>query len=463
MLLRPATFASLFFSFACAHPVPATATPASFREPTPAIRLLGSRGEALDVKKPLLRATETRPVVEGLDAGEWVTFRAKEGLSESWARLRASEQGTLDVTRAPALEGTWEGADAEAWLWSMRPVSERPLGPSPLVLTVERKGKPALTLTVNRTDISPEVTVTAVKQPQVNGDWVMPRGDGPFPALIVLGGAEGSNGASLRRALDLATAGFACLALSYFGDDGLEPTLSKIPVERVGEALTWVAAQPHIDGQRLGLVGDSRGGELALIAAANFRQVRAVAAIVPSGLQWGALKNPNETAWTLGGKPLAFVPWSGVPAQSVRDAWGRTTVTSLGIFTSSLSRASPSKVAAATIPVENISGPVLLIGAKDDQVWPSCQLAEVARARLAKHDHLERYGDVLRCFEGAGHRIGVPGSSTMSHSREIIGDTLVNKGGTPQGAARAERETRAMLRAHFERALKSYFFNPKPT
>lgn len=446
-------------SFACAHSGPGPATvataPKTATQASPAIRLLGSRGETLDVTKPLLRAAETRPIVEGLDASEWVTFRAKEGMSESWARLRASEQGTLDVTRTAALEGTWEGADAEAWLWSMRPITERPLGPSPLALIVERKGKPTITLAINRTDIPPEVTVTSVKQPQVSGDWVMPQGNGPFPALIVLGGPEGSNGTSLRRALDLATAGFACLALSYFGDEGLEPTLSKIPVERVGEALNWVAAQPHVDGQRLGLVGDSRGGELALIAAANFRQVRAVAAIVPSGLQWGSLKNPNETAWTLGGKPLAFVPWSGVPAQSVRDAWGRTTVTSLGVFTSSLSRASPSKVAAATIPVENISGPVLLIGAKDDQVWPSCQLAEVARARLAKHDHLERYGDVLRCFEGAGHHIGVPGSSTMSHSREIIGDMLVNKGGTPQGSARAERETRAMLRAHFERALKS--------
>lgn len=458
MVLRATTFAVLcLLTFACAGPGSAISpTPA----PTEAaaattIRIVGSRGQPLDVSKAILRAEESRPVVDGLAPNEWVTFRTKEGLSESWARMRANEQGVLDVGRSPALEGTWEGADSEAWVWSMRPAPERPLGASTVTLTAEREGQPAVSLEIHRTDIPDKVTVTEVQQPTVSGDWVMPEGDGPFPALIVLGGSEGGNTTSLRRALDLSGAGFACLALSYFGVDGLEPTLHNIPVERISQAISWIRAQPRVDGRRLGIVGESRGGELALIAGAHISDLRAVAAIVPSGLQWGAMRDPNATAWTLGGKPLAIVPWSGVPAQSARDTWGRTTVTSLPVFTTSLSKASRASVAAATIPVENIDGPVLLVGAKDDQVWPSCRLAEVARARLALKDHLMRHGDVLRCFEGAGHRIGVPGSSTMAHSREVSGDLLVNQGGTPQGAARAERETRALLRAHFSRALAS--------
>lgn len=446
------------FASACVHRS-GGATPAASSaeqgETTPVIRILGNQQQVLDVTKPILRAEETRPVIENLQPNEWVTFRAKEGVSESWARLRANPQGTLDVGRAPALEGTWEGADPEAWVWSMRPAGERPSGVSTVTLTVEREGQAPLKLNLQRTDVPEGVTVTEVRERNVIGAWVMPPGDGPFPSIIVLGGSEGGIGTSRLRALDLAGAGFACLALSYFGSEGLEPTIREIPVERVLDGIAWVRAQPRVDGQRLGITGDSRGGELALIAAAHFPQLRAVAAIVPSGLQWGAMRNPNETAWTIGGQPLPFVPWSGVLPKTVRDTAGRTSITSLPVFTSSLSKASAAKVNAATIPVENIQGPVLLIGGKDDQIWPSCQLAEVARSRLAKKDHMEQHADVLRCFEAAGHQIGVPGGSTMGHPRELTGDKLISKGGTPQGAARAERETRALLRNHFARALQA--------
>ena len=41
----------------------------------------------------------------------------------------------------------------------------------------------------------------------------------------------------------------------------------------------------------------------------------------------------------------------------------------------------------ATIPVERINGPVLLISGEDDQMWPSRTLAEIAMERLRAHRH----------------------------------------------------------------------------
>jgi hypothetical protein len=44
-------------------------------------------------------------------------------------------------------------------------------------------------------------------------------------------------------------------------------------------------------------------------------------------------------------------------------------------------------VAHASIAVENINGPVMLISGVDDQLWPSTRLSKVAMERLRAHDH----------------------------------------------------------------------------
>ncbi len=65
-------------------------------------------------------------------------------------------------------------------------------------------------------------------------------------------------------------------------------------------------------------------------------------------------------------------------------------------------------VAAASIAVENINGPVMLISGGDDQLWTSARLSEVAMKRLHAHDHPFPY-EHLR-YEDAGHMIVVPGT-----------------------------------------------------
>ena len=65
-------------------------------------------------------------------------------------------------------------------------------------------------------------------------------------------------------------------------------------------------------------------------------------------------------------------------------------------------------VAHASIAVENINGPVMLLSGVDDQLWPSTRLSEVAMERLRAHDHPFPY-EHLR-YEDAGHMIIVPGT-----------------------------------------------------
>ncbi|HEX2729008.1 MAG TPA: acyl-CoA thioester hydrolase/BAAT C-terminal domain-containing protein, partial [Rubrobacteraceae bacterium] len=73
-------------------------------------------------------------------------------------------------------------------------------------------------------------------------------------------------------------------------------------------------------------------------------------------------------------------------------------------------------VAAASIPVEKIEAPVLLISGTDDRLWPSTRLSEMAVERLKAYDHPFPYQHLR--YEGAGHMIAPPGYEPARSWRE---------------------------------------------
>jgi alpha-beta hydrolase superfamily lysophospholipase len=81
----------------------------------------------------------------------------------------------------------------------------------------------------------------------------------------------------------LNAAGYVALVFDYRGFGGSEgPRWRLVPGEQVADArsaLTFLADQPHVDAERLALVGVSLGGSNAIAAAALDSRVAAVAAI----------------------------------------------------------------------------------------------------------------------------------------------------------------------------------------
>jgi pimeloyl-ACP methyl ester carboxylesterase len=104
----------------------------------------------------------------------------------------------------------------------------------------------------------------------------------PRPGVLVLGGSEG--GFPSDVAGSLAAEGFTCLALAYFGAVGVPRRLVEIPLEYVDTAFAWLRKHPLVMNSRLGVLGISKGAELALLAAASFPDtVGAVVTSSPSG------------------------------------------------------------------------------------------------------------------------------------------------------------------------------------
>ncbi len=119
----------------------------------------------------------------------------------------------------------------------------------------------------------------------------------PTPALIVLGGSEGGYNEGWATII-ASKMRMPTLVLAYFGAQGLSPTLENIPLEIVERAIGWLNQQDIVAKDRIGIIGASRGGELAILAASLFPQIKAVVGYTPSGVIWGGIGVQEAPAWT---------------------------------------------------------------------------------------------------------------------------------------------------------------------
>jgi dienelactone hydrolase len=285
----------------------------------------------------------------------------------------------------------------------------------------------------------PEPVKTSVTNGGLVADLYLPAdARGRRPAIIVLGGSEGGLGAGAAKdARLIAQHGYAALQVAYFDAPGLPRELGLIPLEYFKTAVDWLAAQPGVDPNRIGIEGTSVGGEVALVVAAHDPRIKAVVAAVPSSVVWPGISrtsiNPPST-FTLGGRPLPDLPYGG-PFTSIYDLYAK------GL-------AAVDQHPDAIIPVERINGPVMLICGKADTLWPSCPMSEQVAARL-KAKGFRRPVQLL-AYSEAGH--AVFGPPLEPGSPRLAG--LAALGGTPEGnqAARQDDWPRAM--SFMDAALK---------
>ncbi len=312
-------------------------------------------------------------------------------------------------------------------VWTMHadpPVGFTRAGTAPLQLNIRvQAGEASAAAEVTRYWMAPGVQRAKVQGPGLVGVLFEPAGE-PRATVVVLSGSEGGLDETVPALL--ASHGFATLALPYFAYEGLPSHLASIPLEYFAGACDWLAARLGPTGERLAVIGTSRGGELALLLGATYPRLRAVVARVPSSVVWGAGVGP---AWTLAGNPVdwmvdtdpTFVP----PPEPI------------ALAPACLSALEDREAVERTeIAVEQINGGVLLISGTDDQMWPSALMAERILERLRSHG-FAHHCEHVRC-EGAGHMIGPPNlPATAPPSRHPQIGLVFSFGGDAAGCARA--------------------------
>ena len=389
------------------------------------------------------RAMFDEPAViaaSGLHPAERVTIRAEltDGAGHSWeshADFVADSAGAVDVSKAAPIAGSYKDVSAMGLVWSMMPRERnvglyqpiRSLGPQKIDFTLARKGAPELRATLEQGSLARGTEAVPVHDDGLRGVFLTPPGQGTHPGVLVLTGSNG--GLPIRPAAWLAAHGYAVLALAYFRYEDLPPMLEAIPLEYFERALAWMSKRPEIAGQRIAVMGTSRGGELALQLGSMFPRIAAVVAYVPADVRFpaccGATRVPY--AWTWEGRPLPYMPARMPRAQEL--------------------------AARAAIEVEKTHGPVLMISGEDDHVWRSWEMADAVVARLKRARFAYRFENLK--YPHAGHAAGRPAIQPAWHGdiRHPVSGRGMDLGGSPKGDADSSLDSMPKVLAFLAESL----------
>jgi dienelactone hydrolase len=399
---------------------------------------------------PAIRVTPAQALVDevisitlsGLAPGQAALVKAtlidNQGVTwQSAAEFSADRKGVVDLSKQAPTRGSYSGVDPMGLFWSLntqpgqaenRAAAQSFLAPVTMKFELEVAGKTVHSATLTRLYVASGVKAMEVRDSGLVAKLYEPEKGGPHPGILVLGGSEGGIRSAEAMAALLASRGYAALAVAYFAMEGLPQRLVGVPLDYLKKAIDWMGARETIDRRRLAVLGGSKGGELALLLAANFPALKAVVAYVPSHVVWQGIGGAGSS-WTYQGQPVPYVPYKSMP--SSRGA--TQPISYMSFYLASLD--DKEAVAKAAIPVEKINGPVLLISGKDDQLWPSSIMAEQVVVRLKEQRHPYKFEHLA--YETAGHAIRSSyGPTTLS-----TGNERMNFGGQAAGNARAQADS----------------------
>lgn len=401
----------------------------------------------------------------GLGPNEPVTVRAtmNDARKREWssqATFTSDANGAIDLFKQAPISGSYKDIDPMGLLWSMQlgselpPEQQSPIAfvfdlSQPLMTKFElmSEGKSLASCMLKRLMLDPQIKVSDIREDGVVGQLFLPPGVGPYPGIIVLSGSDG--GINRSDAALLSSRGFAAFALAYFKAEGLPENLVEIPLESLKKGIDWFRKHERIDGNKIAVFGGSKGGELGLLLAATFPEIRAVVSYAPSHVVWqgiaGAGPPPDKSSWTYQRSPLPYL--RGVPTPTFLGQFAKPQPLRLiDLYEPALTKTE--EVEKAAIPVEKINGPVLLISGDADEMWPSAKMGDQIVERLKKHNFTHPYEHMK--IAGAGHAIRkgcLPAAGTVHNGRFAFG-------GTEAANAKAQADTWPRVLRFLRQSLK---------
>uniref|UniRef100_A0A3Q3ESA3 Uncharacterized protein n=1 Tax=Labrus bergylta TaxID=56723 RepID=A0A3Q3ESA3_9LABR len=355
--------------------------------------------------------------VAGLRSRQVVTMRARSTdergmVFSSLGTYRADGNGEIDVDKDPSLSGSYIGVEPMGLLWSMKPdilhkrfQKTNSLNPHVVRFSVheeEGEGRMLAEETNERLLIGDGVSRIPVKEGNIRGVLFTPPGKGPFPAVLNIGTLISEKRASL-----LSNKGFVVLTVGVYNDK--PANVKEIHLDYYEEAVDFLRRHPKVGSKGVGVISQSKGGDVALSLAAFVPGVEAVVWIngwqrqcclssflqkhkILSALMFDTNKVIRTRVWRLHCEVYVDDP-----------------------------RAEENK--GSLVPIERAKGRFLFVASEDDLNWDSKTYMDMMVERLKHHgkDNFERW-----CYSGAGHYL-----------EPIVGKP-VQWGGEPKSHAAAE-------------------------
>ncbi|MFA5075167.1 MAG: acyl-CoA thioesterase/bile acid-CoA:amino acid N-acyltransferase family protein [Candidatus Babeliales bacterium] len=424
--------------------------------------------------------------VLNLTSYEQITLESscKDKKNNTWlshATFQADDKGVVNVATQAPISGSYKIVDPMGLFWSM--ISTDKEDPSfsfdknelEISLSVFSQNKLITQKKIYRLIVSPDIEKRQIREQGIVGTLFYHKNMKKNRGIIVIPGSDG--GIPEKTSQLLASHGYTVLALGYFGLEELPKNLENIPLEYFQNAMHWLKNQPQVDKNYIALWGQSFGGTLVLLLAAMFpKEISAVISYVPSNIVYGAFPQLNNPCWIYKNSPIPFIPcYTGngndIPGPNDEEILNATREDKIpfhkGTFEDPMDLSSVflygmdkfhQRIEAATIPLENIQCPILMISGEDDKVWPSTLYCNLVMERLNKKKSIIERKHLH--FPDAGHGFLFPyfPSSAGQPIYYPMGKFWVTLGGTAQGnalaAKKAWQETLNFLQKNIKRENK---------
>jgi dienelactone hydrolase len=242
-------------------------------------------------------------VVSGLERRESVTLhtsiRESDMTFAAIGHYVTDNGGYLDTVRDASSGGNYVGVEPLGLIWGMEQAPGQRSGLRLLKREVtntfnvslgvhrghlslkelysEDAPTPLIASSFERSYLAEGVQRIPVKHGKVRGILFLPEGPGPFPGVIDMFGQVGGI-VEMRSAL-LASRGFATLALPYFNYEDLPKDHHELHIEYFEVATKFLLSHPLVRNKGIGVIGTSKGCDIALAMSEFIPDVRAVVGI----------------------------------------------------------------------------------------------------------------------------------------------------------------------------------------
>lgn len=345
----------------------------------------------------------------------------------SHAVFTADKNGEVDVAAQKPDSGTYDDVDAMGLFWSMVPQDVKDLKsftrnkysfyikheiniPTIIAFKAFVDDYEVAASFLERIYLAPDVTAQTVREKDLVGTYYTPAGGTFRTALLLIGGLDGLE--METEAALLASHGYAVFTLKYFGEEKELPDyVGYIPIEYFKKGIDWLLNKTGRN--KIGLVGRSKGAEVALMVASMFPEhFGVVVSNMPSSIALFGIKSLNSLpfppAWTYKGK--------SIPHLQMRATWYEWLDMKVKLMTGQRFtfadyylkeiQNNQESFKQAVIRVEKIQCPIFIISAADDHIWPTSFYCDEITKRLKEHNFKYAY-EHLDC-KNAGHYVCNP-------------------------------------------------------
>lgn len=237
--------------------------------------------------------------ITGLSPQQKVTVKSSvtevKSTFSSSACFISDASGHVFVDKQPSILGTYTGVDSMGLFWSMtadpdqqkdmRYLKRDVTTPQVVSLSVFEghhswsdchniSQEPLVSSKVERWFLHKTVKREVIRDGILRGTLFTPSGPGPFPGVIDMFGTGG--GLIEFRAAILASRGFIVFALPYFQYEDLPKNLTDVNFDYLKESVDWFSNHSDVIKDGVGILGVSKGAEIALMLSMECPQVKSV-------------------------------------------------------------------------------------------------------------------------------------------------------------------------------------------